>query len=214
MKLERDLADLTRLVAPAVWDELSRAAALARRKYYTEAGIRLGRAVEAALYCTARELDLEVSDRRIDEFVTLTDQLWQKEAQIIRKKTAGDVERLAEIAGGLTKLVCNLAANADARTGRQSSEPKRTLALLREMSGALGRRSPSDSVALQRHAPLLQEIQDSRNRAAHASISGETRELNAAEVSQMAADASTVIRGLLNIIVGARAATRDSASTT
>jgi hypothetical protein len=214
VKLKADFVELVSAIAPAVSHELSKAEALARRKFYTEAGLRLGRAVESALYCTARELSLEVSDRRIGEFTILSEQLWQKEAEIIRRKSPSEVEKLSEVAGVVARLIFRLAADPGARAGEPTVVPRRTDSLLREMLAALGNRDSADAIELQKHAPMMRRVQEMRNRAAHASNSGETRELEADDLNQLASDVSTVIRGLMHIIISAQAGARDPPVTT
>lgn len=212
MKLDPKVTQLAAELAPQVAWELSQAALLSKKGLYTEAGMRLGRAVESCLYFTARELALDLEDRIIEEFGNLRDQLRQREVEILRGQSNKEVEDLVDVASKVARLIYTLAAEASSRQGQPSTNPKRTEALLKEMLQAVGKNDKDKAAKLGKHLSVLRGIQTRRNQAAHASISGEARELGVGELTDMGRDVDRLIHDLLFVCLGARSSALSVAS--
>src|SRR5687768_5889266 len=94
---------------PAAAREYERADVLHEAGFVTEAGLRLGRAVEAALYSIARDLDVSLTDKVIGDIEAIRKTLQDQGIDIMRKAQDVDpVRRLAEVTKSLSEAIAYL----------------------------------------------------------------------------------------------------------
>ena len=189
---------------PEAKEEMDKAKGLAASNLYTEAGVRVGRAVEAGLYSFARDIGAPVKDMRLKSLTKAQDQLIQSEVAILKEKSIEKVKGLAHVAKSLSQAIAVLAEDISARDGQPTDEPKRTVALLKEIAHlttdvALARKVRSETA-------VLTEIMGLRNHAAHADPAGGARELDEAGYLELEAKAELLLNSLSGYMVGARSA--------
>ena len=187
----------------AVASELDRAAQLADRGFYTEAGLRLGRTIEAALYSTAHILGIDLTNRTIKNLTSLNSSLRAIELQIIRKGGLDEVRQLANVAKNLSDAVAHLAVDESLRSGVLEEQPRPNEALFRELLGKIADRNVQRR--LRANEALLRTTQIHRNAAAHAALDGSERELDEADYEDFVQGTHSFLSVLLDCIVSERA---------
>ncbi len=187
----------------AVARELDRATQLADRRFYTEAGLRLGRSIEAGLYSTARELGVDLTNRAIKDLTRLNSSLRQTELDIIRKGSLAEVRLLANAAKNLSNAIAHLAEDESLRSGVLEEFPRPNGALFRELLGKIT--DTNIRRRLRTNEALLNSTQKYRNKAAHAALDGSERELNEADYEDFVQGTHSFLTVLLDCIVSERA---------
>ncbi len=191
---------------PDVEREILAAGKLETAGFYTEAGLRLGRAWEAAMYAAAREFNLPLTDVTIEEIDNLRRQLQDRMGKIIQEKTPNAVRGLAEISKKLSEAIAALTENAVAREGQPSESPRRTDALLREFL----RIAPTSRLQRQlaREGSETAIIRKLRNRVSHAALDGGERELSKDQYTEMNEAVENFLVALTGAVLGFRADAR------
>ena len=197
------LTRATHILIPGAWNEWCRATKLADLGLHTESGLRLGRAVEAALYGVAAELPLNIRDVEISEIRNLINSLNSAESKILRTHSDEDVRALSNISKKLSEAIARLAESSNLRCGVAGGEPRRTEALFREiLQSPLANRIQIDMASRQ---SLLRDIVPVRNRAAHADIDGRENEISEEEHREITGKACEFIRDMVRIVISHRA---------
>jgi len=190
---------------PAAGREYEKADMLYEAGFVTEAGLRLGRAIEAALYSIARDLDVSLTDKVIEDIEAIRKTLRDRGIDIMRKAQDGSqVRRLAEVSKSLSEAIASLIGDDKRREGAPAMEPRRVEAQVRELI-----QSAADDLTkakLKRQQGVLASIRDARNKAAHADPSGGVRELAAEEYEVLLASVKEFLGVLIYIAIGVRAA--------
>ncbi len=183
--------------------ELDRAELLAARGFYTEAGLRLGRVIEASLYSIADELGVDLTNRSIEKLANLRDSLRQYEVQIMKRRTVDEVRQLANTSKRLSEAIVLLAQDELLRQGVRDEDPRPNEQLFRELLIKV----VDDTVRqrLETNRELLRTIQNQRNTAAHAAVDGSERELDEADYGDLRGEVSLFVAALLDGIISERA---------
>ena len=187
----------------AVVRELDRAEHLAQRGFYTEAGLRLGRVIEASLYSVADELGLDLTNRSIERLSNLTDSLRQYEVSIMRKQTVDEVRLLSNVSKRLSEAIAHLAQDELLREGVLDERPRPNEQLFRELLIKI-----MDTAVRQRletNKDLLRTIQEQRNIAAHAALDRSEHELDKSGYEKLIEEVHLFLAALLDCIISERA---------
>jgi hypothetical protein len=188
---------------PAASREYEKADRLYRLGFVTEAGLRLGRTVEAALYSISRDLDVSLSEKVIEDIEVIRKTLQDKGIGIMRKaQDASEVRRLAEVSKSLSEAIAFLIGDGKRREGVPLAEPRRVDGLVRELIQL----APNEDTKakLKRQQSVLRSIRDARNKAAHADPLGQSRELGPAEYDELLASVAEFLNVLVYIAIGVR----------
>jgi hypothetical protein len=200
------LIELAESIAGSVAIELRSAESLENTRFFTEASLRVGRAVEAVLYAYASALKMELLDREITELAGLVKTIRETQAKIIRTKNCDDVRSLSNVSKRLSEAISKLSEDADKRVGTPADSPKRSEQLFREIRTYLKDTGYSENFnKLAPHEQMLRGLQEIRNRAAHASLDGDVSEIEEEEYRTFAEDASGFIMNMLQQIIGMEA---------
>lgn len=167
---------------PEVDAEMDRVAALKHSGFITEAAVRIGRAIEAALYSVAVELGKPVRRVAIPELRKVRDQLDNAESNQMRRADQVAAVELAEAAKLLNQATAVLAANEQSRLGRATDTPRSIDGILRELIGEVG--EPALKQKLVSVKERLRDVMDLRNRGAHACMDGGAREVELTELEE------------------------------
>jgi len=189
---------------PAAATEYEKASNLHDSGFVTEAGLRLGRAVEAALYSIARDLDVSLTDKVIEDIENIRKALAAKSVVIMRKAgDANQVRSLSDVSKSLSEAIASLIEDDNLRMGAPSTEPRRIDALLRDLLQVL--ENADTKAKLNRQQSVLMAIRVARNKAAHADPSGYPRELSEEEYQGLFSAVKEFLAALVNISIGVRA---------
>lgn len=189
---------------PASEREYERSESLAQDGYWTEAALRLGRAVEASLYEVASAANILLTDTIIAELQPLIKSLKENEVQIIRNFADGQrVRRLAKVALRLSEAIADLTADPNKRSGIPKNLPRQPESLLREISQSTGVSFLKNN--LESEQATLREILKLRNNAAHADLNGEIRELSESDYEHMKMNVNDFLGTMCRIMIGIKA---------
>jgi hypothetical protein len=180
--------------------ELIRAERLSRLRLYTEAAVRLGRAVEADLYATARDLGIDLTDRIIPKLEDIRKEIQGSQTKIALSRQFSDISDLSAIVTRMVVAMLELANNSDLRSGESSSEPRRNRRLYQDFRQHVAESNLKMRLATE--STVIDQIQEKRNRAAHAAIAGGKREISAAELRILTADVEKVLGLLRDVRIG------------
>lgn len=169
-------------LSPEASAEMDRVATLKHSGFITEAAVRIGRAIEAALYSVAVELGKPVRRVAIPELSKVRNQLDSAESTQIRRADQVASVELAEAAKLLTHATAVLAANEQSRIGEPTSTPRSIDGILRELIGDVG--EPALRQKLVAIKERLRGVMDLRNRGAHAAMDGAAREVELVELEE------------------------------
>jgi hypothetical protein len=194
---------------PASASEYEKAGRLHEAGFVTEAGLRLGRAVEAAVYSIARDLGVSLTDKVIKDIEAIRNTLNAKSINIMRKsQDVSQVRQLADVSKSLSEAIAFLIGDDKLREGEPTVEPRRQDALVRELIQLV--EGKETKAKLKRQQNVLGSIRDARNKAAHADPSGVPRELVAEEYQKLHEDVEEFLNVLVRIAIGIRAAKEQS----
>lgn len=185
---------------PAIERELRRAEQLAGHGFYTEAGLRLGRAVEAALYGVAIEFGLDLTNRVIDELKGLQDMLRQSQANLLRDPSSDNVRGLSNISKRVAECIARLAEEPAKRQGTLEESPRPNEQLYRELISLIEDK-PSRR-RLREVEERLRTIQGARNFAAHAALDGAERELDQQSYEDLSSEVEQFLSRLFDFRLG------------
>ncbi len=183
--------------------ELARAEHLAERGFYTEAGLRLGRVIEASLYSIARELGLDLTNRSIERLANLADTLRQNEIGIMRRRSASEVRQLSNVSKRLSEAIAHLTQDELLREGELDDRPRPNEQLFREL--LINIVDTTVRQRLETNQAILRTIQEQRNIAAHAALDGSERELDRSDYAGLIGEVSLFLSALLDCIISERA---------
>jgi hypothetical protein len=200
-----NVKELAMVVEPAAGHELAAAEELRKIGCFTESGLRLGRAVEASLYGTAREAGIQLKGTVIKELEAIRDQVRQRMVHLLRQQTVSEVRKLSAVSKNLSEAVANLASDPSRCAGTAGTSPRNNEQIFDDLVAlttdvGLKRR-------LLREKQPLHEVQVLRNRAAHASQEGVQQELTEGELLDLDERARRFIRAVLDVRIGLQAKT-------
>lgn len=183
--------------------EITKAMILKEHGFTTEAVVRLGRALEAALYHCARSIGLSLRNVTIPDLDKVSDGILEANRLIVRQKRDTDVEKLADNAKLLAKAIAVLSRKEELRPGRETDELRRTSQLLVEIINDNGL-SDAQKKALGLQRGALEVAQKDRNRAAHAPVDGEeaTGELTEDEYVESLSRVVEMLQALMYLLAG------------
>jgi hypothetical protein len=163
--------------------DLVEAKRLARSGHYTEAAVRVGRAMESALFATGRSAGVDVRRRRVKQIADLITSLESSQAELIKSRTTEQVRSLSKTSRRLSECIADLTANEHLREGKPDSEPRPTRALLNAIRHGLDDERLADQ--LKDASRLVDAIQERRNHCAHAAAEGGPREISKVQYLDM-----------------------------
>ena len=91
-----------------VYRELKKSQALVEQEFYTEAALRLGRAVEASIYSTARDLRVSVSIAGLETLDQIGYEIQTAQVNIAQGQEKDGVKKLLKCANQLINVVDKL----------------------------------------------------------------------------------------------------------
>lgn len=198
-----ELIEYAEAVDPAIVRELKRSKELADNSFFTEASLRIGRAVEASLYSVAREVSVELQNRSITKIFKVNKSLRDAEILIMRERTPDRVKALSLISKSLSEAIADLTDNHTLREGELSMITRPNEQLLRELKNVI--KETDIKRRLAESETFLRTIQDFRNDAAHASSDGAEREFDKEKYEVLLNEAKDFLTLLFDFIVGERA---------
>jgi hypothetical protein len=190
----------------AVYRELQKSQALLEHGFYTESALRLGRAVEASIYSTATLLGISVSVAGLSQLDHIGDEIKVAQVIIAQGHLDNGIKRLLNCIKGLADAVDILVVPKQNTTQKQSRErPLPNRQLYKAFNEQIGKLEIKDKntirAKLGRESSQVDELGEIRNKAAHASLDGEEREVNREEYMDLVGKVSTVISTLFEIKV-------------
>jgi hypothetical protein len=208
MKGLQSIVDQAKDFDIAVYRELKKSQALVEQKFYTEAALRLGRAVEASIYSTARELGVSVSLAGLERLDQIGDEIKVSQVTIAQGQKEKGIKKLLKCVKDIADVVDTLVAPSnDQKTKGQSRErplPNRQLYKafqdqidLLEIKQDFGK--DSIKAKLGKESSQVDDSLQIRNQAAHASLDGNEREVDREKYMDLASKVSTVIETLFDI---------------
>jgi len=208
MKGLQSIIDLAKDFDIVVYRELKRSQALVEQKFYTEAALRLGKAVEASIYSTARQLRIRVSIAGLERLDNISDEIEVAQVTIAQNQSKEGIKKLLKCIKDLASTVDTLiTSNPAKQSDSQSRErPLRNRQLFKAFKEQIGK-SPenigSDKNAiisrLKVEESQLESISSIRNRAAHASLNGDEREVDREEYINLVEKVNTFINALFEV---------------
>lgn len=191
---------------PAVYRELQKSQALVGHGFYTESALRLGRAVEASIYSTARLFGISVSVAGLSRLNNIIDEIGAAQVMIAQGQLDSGIKKLLKCIKDLADAVELLVVpkpNISPKQSRERALANRQLyEALKEQIGKLEIKDKNTIRAkLGKESSQVDEIAVIRNKAAHASLDGEEREVNREEYIDLVGKVSTVISTLFDIRV-------------
>lgn len=187
----------------AVVHELEQATLRAKSGLFTEAVMRLGRATEASLYAVAKDRGLSVLNQKVQELAIIREQVRACEVELMRSPGIISVKKLAGLSKRIAEAIALLAHEESECLAREEEMARPNEQLLRDIKSSL-----SDGDSKRRVAsiePLLRSIQDVRNAGAHASLSGEKREIDQEGYEETCEKVNDFLSELFEIALGERA---------
>lgn len=171
---------------------------------YTEAGLRVGRSIEATLYALARANCVDLQDKMLPELKAVKDKIRQAEVRILRNNDLAEVQQLAEASKLLSIAIAKLSRSTSANVGEFCDEAKKPNSLLGELISALEQNQNKEAAQkLRTFQPLLGKLTEHRNTAAHAALDGNPREIGADDFGDFAESTAYFIERSLQLLIGA-----------
>ena len=179
------------LQAVSTWDdavdrEVRRSVELAKREFYTEATLRLGRALEAGIYAVARlmKIDLAATAKINSELESVQSKLEEAQDEIWISRSPKNIALLTEVMKRLSDAMATLVQSPDeqlAKTGRIQARSNVHL-----YSSFIRKVKDSDlKVKLGLGKNKVIKIQNIRNNAAHAALDGSEREIDKTKFQEL-----------------------------
>lgn len=198
-----EIIEYAELIDPAIVRELNHSKNLADNNFFTEASLRIGRAVEASLYSIAREIGVNLNNLKIAKLSNITDSVRKAEVDIIRKGSNDEIRSLANISKLLSETIAHLTENGDLRKGQLDSLPRPNEQLLRELLQIIDDDEKRRRLSI--GPAFLRKIQEYRNDAAHASLDGSEREIDKENYEILLKETNDFLTLLFDFILGERA---------
>ncbi len=126
MKGLQSIVDQAKDFDIAVYRELKKSQALVEQKFYTEAALRLGRAVEASIYSTARELGVSVSLAGLERLDQIGDEIKVSQVTIAQGQKEKGIKKLLKCVKDIADVVDTLVAptsNSQKTKGQSRERP-------------------------------------------------------------------------------------------
>jgi hypothetical protein len=108
MKGLQSIVDQAKDFDVAVYRELKKSQALVEQKFYTEAALRLGKAVEASIYSTARQLGISVSITGLERLDNIADEIEVAQVTIAQNQSKEGIKKLLKCIKDLASTVDTL----------------------------------------------------------------------------------------------------------
>lgn len=200
----------------AVYRELKKSQSLVEHGFYTEASLRLGRAVEACIYSTARQLGILVYitfpvSEQLDKIV---DEIEAAQISIAQQQTKEGIKRLLEcmrkLASAIDGAVEDISKQSNSESQEKDSEsrekPFSNPALYKSFKEKVGRLTDSPTFdkntiikRLNSEQSQLINLSKIRNKSAHASLNGDEREVDKKEYIDLVEKVNTFINTLFEV---------------
>ena len=188
----------------AVFREMNMSASLVTKGCYTEAALRLGRAMEAGIYAVARLMEVDLTPRVIPKIDNAQEQLRQAQVKLLRSQSIKNIRELTNVIKKLSDAVASFIEDPTQLVGELREDRTRpTEQLYRELSQQI-----SDSALkakLDKEQQQIREMQIIRNRAAHAARDGMAREISKREYIELTEKLSTVMATLFEVFIAEQA---------
>jgi hypothetical protein len=202
----QSLAKLAEMISEPIARELNAAIELAEAKLYTEAGLRIGRCLEATLYALARENSVELQDRILPSLKPTKDKIRQAEVEILRTSGSDEIRQLDDALKLLENAISELSRSDHARVGVFSNEPRKPNSLLRDLIRTLKQNKKTEPASkLKQFNDLLGRLTEMRNNAAHAALDGSLREIDPSLYEEFASSTALFVQRSLQILIGSHA---------
>jgi hypothetical protein len=210
MKGLQSIVDQAKDFDIAVYRELKKSQFLVEQGFYTEASLRLGRAVEACIYSTARQLGVSVSmifpvSEQLDKIVN---EIEAAQISIAQQQTKEGIKKLLECMKKLASAIDGAVEDISKPSNSESLEkpfpnrekPFPNQALYKSFQAKVGKLPDSSTFdknalikRLNNEQSQLANLSKIRNKSAHANLKGEENEVNREEYIDLANKVSTVI---------------------
>ncbi|HZH98912.1 MAG TPA: hypothetical protein VEX38_08065 [Fimbriimonadaceae bacterium] len=166
--------------------------------------MRLGRAVEAALYAVGRNFSLDLTNREVAELQKVRNEIDSAQAQILRNPSRSPEARHFQNIIRLVEAAQTIISESETvRRGRLSIQPKNNQRLLKEIREALS--DPLLRFRFRSLDPIASGVQTRRNQAAHADQTGALREMDEPEYVELRKSATEIIDAAAAAMLGERA---------
>ena len=216
MKALLDLINQAEKSDLAVYRELKKSQLLVEHGFYTEASLRLGRAVEACIYSTARQLDISVYvifpvseqlDNIVNDIEAAQISIAQQQTKEAIKKLLDCMKKLASAIDGAVEDMSKQSNSESQEKDSESREkPFSNSALYKYFKEKVGRLPDSPTFdkntiikRLNSEQSQLVNLSKIRNKSAHASLNGDEREVDREEYINLVEKVNTFINTLFEV---------------
>ena len=188
----------------AVFREMKMSALLVKEGCYTEAALRLGRALEAGIYELANLMEIDLTARVIPELDSIQQQIQEAQVKILSTQSAQEVRKLTNIIKNLADAIAALIEDPSQRVGKLTEDRARpNEQLYRELIQRIN--DPAQKAKLGKEIAQIRVMQSIRNHAAHAALDGTEREINKEEYIELTEKLSTVMATLFEVFIAEQA---------
>ncbi|MEI6328535.1 MAG: hypothetical protein WCP16_04845 [Pseudanabaena sp. ELA645] len=206
MKGLQSILDQAKVLDEPVYRELRKSQLLLENGFYTESALRLGRAVEASIYSTARLLGMSVSAVGVKQIGDIANRLNGVQISIAQGESQKGIQKILACIKDLADEVSQLTVP----TRKNNFSEEKTPLPIQQLYGAfkdhiknLESNENFDKTAIQSRLGQEQsQVKDLffvRNKAAHASLDGNEREVSYEDYQKLVSKVSTVISTLFDI---------------
>lgn len=163
-------------------DELIAVNRLVESALYTEAGVRIGKACEAAVYSAAKSWEVGSSYRVVPLIESLRNDLRSVEVSIMKDLNIDAVKKISDTSRSITKLAIELTEHQNKRSGADSSSEKKTVfEMIKDLKAKIAPVDIGKARRLDQLSDDIKGIMTFRNTCAHANVDGKpvvvTREM-------------------------------------
>jgi hypothetical protein len=190
----------------SVYRELKRSQALLEYGFYTEASLRLGRAVEASIYSTARLLGMSVSAVGVKQIGNIANRLNGVQISIAQGESQKGIQKILECIKDLADEVNQLTVPTRKNNFSEEKIPlpnQQLYGAFKDRIRKLESNKNFDKTAIEsrlgQEQSQVKDLFSVRNKAAHASLDGDEREVNFEDYQKLVGKVSTVISTLFDI---------------
>lgn len=191
----------------STWDdavdrEVKHSIELARDNYYTEATLRLGRALEAGIYAVARlmDIDLTATAKVNYELEGVQSKLEEAQDKIWLSRSPENIALLADVMKNLSDAMATLVQSPNEQLTKTGKIQARSN--LKLYSGLTSKiLDPDLKAKLRAETIQVKRIQDVRNSAAHAALDGSEREIGEDDFQELIQKFVTVAGILFEVFI-------------
>lgn len=198
---------LETLQGVSTWDdavdrEVRRSMELAKGEFYTEATLRLGRALEAGIYAVARlmNIDLTATAKVNHELESVQSKLEEAQDKIWLSRSPDNIALLTDVMKRLSDAMATLLQSPNeqlAKTGK--IQARSNLKLYSSLINTVT--DPALKTKLGLGKIKVKEIQDIRNNAAHAALDGSEREIDKTNFQELIQIFKEVMETLFEVFI-------------